>query len=67
MPGLGHFYLGRFGRALIWFGGALLIGAIVDRANVDVWVIWAMVAAVAVFAALDAAVLVHTESRTRRG
>jgi hypothetical protein len=66
MPGLGHFYLGRFGRALIWFGGALLVGGIVDQQAADLWAVWAMVAAVAVFAAIDAGVLVHLEGRRRR-
>lgn|GEM_PF-503409 len=31
IPGLGHLYIGRFGRALIWFIGGLLIGIILDQ------------------------------------
>lgn len=31
IPGLGHVYIGRFGRALIWFVGALAIGLILDQ------------------------------------
>ena len=31
IPGLGHVYIGRFGRALIWFIGALAIGLILDQ------------------------------------
>lgn len=31
IPGLGHLYIGRFGRALIWFIGGLVIGIILDR------------------------------------
>lgn len=31
IPGLGHVYIGRFGRALIWFIGALAIGIILDQ------------------------------------
>lgn len=30
IPGLGHVYIGRLGRALIWFAGALAIGIILD-------------------------------------
>ena len=31
IPGLGHLYIGRFGRALIWFLGGLAIGLILDQ------------------------------------
>ena len=31
IAGLGHVYIGRFGRALIWFIGALVIGVILDQ------------------------------------
>lgn len=31
IPGLGHVYIGRFGRALIWFAGAIGIGVILDQ------------------------------------
>ena len=31
IPGLGHVYIGRFARALIWFIGALGIGLILDQ------------------------------------
>lgn len=31
IPGLGHVYIGRFARALIWFIGALGIGIILDQ------------------------------------
>lgn len=31
IPGLGHVYIGRLGRALIWFLGALAIGIILDQ------------------------------------
>jgi len=66
MPGLGHVYIGRFLRALIWFAGALVIGAIVDRQGVSSGVFWGMVAALAVFAATDAAMLVRSEPRQGR-
>jgi hypothetical protein len=66
MPGLGHVYIGRFLRALIWFAGALVIGAIVDRQGVSSAVFWGMVAALAVCAATDAAVLVRSEPRQGR-
>ena len=31
IPGLGHLYIGRYGRALIWFIGGLAIGIILDQ------------------------------------
>lgn len=31
IPGLGHVYIGRFGRAIIWFAGAIGIGVILDQ------------------------------------
>ena len=31
IPGLGHVYIGRYGRALIWFLGSLAIGIILDQ------------------------------------
>jgi hypothetical protein len=31
IPGLGHLYAGRYGRALIWFVGALAIGLILNQ------------------------------------
>jgi len=31
IPGLGHLYIGRFGRALIWFIGGIAIGIILDQ------------------------------------
>ncbi len=31
IPGLGHVYIGRLGRALIWFLGGLAIGIILDQ------------------------------------
>ena len=31
IPGLGHLYAGRYGRALIWFAGALAIGIILNQ------------------------------------
>lgn len=66
MPGLGHVYIGRFLRALIWFAGALVIGAIVDRQGVSSSVFWGMVAALAVCAAVDAAILMRSEPRQGR-
>lgn len=31
IPGLGHLYAGRYGRALIWFIGALAVGLILNQ------------------------------------
>ncbi|MCU0308315.1 MAG: hypothetical protein MUE51_11225 [Thermoleophilia bacterium] len=62
MPGLGHVYIGRFGRALIWFGGALLIFAILSSEDTATWVSLVMLSVLAVFAAFDAGVLIRAAS-----
>jgi len=66
LPGLGHVYIGRFGRALIWFGGALLVGGIVNQEEAELWIGVVTLAAVAIFAALDAGMIVHADGRHRR-
>jgi hypothetical protein len=66
LPGLGHVYLGRFGRALIWFGGALLVGGIANQEEAELWIGVALLAAVAVCSAFDAGMIVHADGRTRR-
>lgn len=54
MPGLGHVYAGRFARSLIWFAGALIIASILRGGTAAAWIPAAMLAAVGVFAAGDA-------------
>ncbi len=54
LPGLGHLYIGRYGRALIWFGGAIAVGLILNQVPVLPTGAWVLVTVLAVFAAIDA-------------
>ena len=51
LPGLGHAYMNRLGRALIWFGTTLALS---------------MGLAIAAFAALDVVLVSRSETRSRR-
>jgi len=66
LPGLGHAYLNRLGRALIWFGGTIVIALVLGQGSENTTLALSMGAAIAVFAALDAVILMRTESRSRR-
>lgn len=66
LPGLGHAYLNRLGRALIWFGGTIVIALVLGQGSDNTTLALSMGAAIAVFAALDAVILMKTESRSRR-
>lgn len=66
LPGLGHAYANRLGRALIWFGGTVLIAVVIGQGSDDTTLALSMGLAIAVFAALDIAILTRSESRTRR-
>jgi hypothetical protein len=66
MPGLGHVYIGRVARALIWFVGLLIILGILNQQSVDPAASWAMYGVVVVVAAADAVVLARTDDKSRR-
>jgi hypothetical protein len=66
IPGIGHVFMGRFGRALIWLGGALAIGLIFREAPEQRELLYAMQGALAVFAAIDISLLIRSEGRTGR-
>ena len=59
IPGLGHVYLGRFGRGLIWFLGLIALAQIAGSDSADPWVAPLIGAALALFSAVDAAVVAH--------
>lgn len=54
IPGLGHVYTGRLGRALIWFAGALVIGVILDSQAATSKTSLVVLTILGVAAALDA-------------
>lgn len=66
LPGLGHAYMNRLGRALIWFGGTILIAIVIGQGGDDTALALSLGLAIAVFAALDIAILTRVEARPRR-
>jgi hypothetical protein len=66
LPGLGHVYLGKFPRALIWFAGSLVIAGILRQGALDDWVPFVMLLAVGVFAAVDGWIVLRPDS-ARKG
>lgn len=67
VPGLGHAYLRRFGRALIWLAGLVAIAAVIGGRTVDAWIPVTLGAVLSVFAAADAVLIVRADSKTRAG
>jgi hypothetical protein len=66
LPGLGHVYMGRFARALIWLAGTLAIAVIIrEESDLDTQLL-ALQAAVNVFAAIDICLLIKTEGPAPR-
>ena len=59
LPGLGHVYMGRFARALIWLGGTLAIAVILGSDELRMEAL-ALQGAVAVFAAVDICMLIRS-------
>jgi hypothetical protein len=66
VPGLGHAYMGRLGRALIWFGGTIVIAIVVGRGSDNTALALGMGLAISVFSAVDIALLTRAESRSGR-
>lgn len=57
IPGLGHVYIGRFGRAIIWFAGAIGIGVILDQQASITPAALIVLTVLGVLAAVDALVM----------
>ncbi len=68
LPGLGHAYAWRLPRALIWFGGTILIALVVGGGDEDNTALaMSMGATIAVLAALDVVMVMLLEGRSPRG
>lgn len=68
LPGLGHAYAYRLPRALIWFGGTIVIALVLGGgASDDTAVAFSMGVAIAVLAAIDVALVMWLEGRSARG
>ncbi len=59
IPGLGHLYIGRYGRALIWFIGSLAIGVILDQQGSLTPGTLIVLSVLGVFAAVDCLVMLR--------
>jgi len=63
LPGLGQLYLGRAGRAAIWFGGLMVIYLIAGSRDADRWIAPVLATALGVLAAADAVVIGRSSGR----
>lgn len=63
IPGLGHVYVGRFARGLIWFIGLILVAQIAGAERAAGWIAPVVGAALAVFSAVDAVVVAKNVAR----
>jgi hypothetical protein len=66
LPGLGHAYAFRLPRALIWFGGTILIGLVIGSGEDNTALAIAMGVTIAVLAAIDIAMVMWLEGRSTR-
>jgi hypothetical protein len=66
LPGLGHAYAYRLPRALIWFGGTIVIGLVIGGSDSTALAV-SMGVVIAVLAALDVALVMWLEGRSARG
>ena len=61
VAGLGHIYVGRLPRALIWFGGIIVVALIAQSGDASMVQSAALGAALQVAAATDVAILLRFE------
>lgn len=66
LPGLGHVYMGKLGRGLIWLVGTLAVGFILGGQSGDTALALSLLSALSAFAALDIAMLIRLESAQPR-
>lgn len=67
LPGLGHAYMGKLGRGLIWAAGVVVLGLVLEGGATEPpsWARLALPSALAVCAAVDIAALMRTEGTAR--
>jgi hypothetical protein len=63
LPGLGHVYMDRLGRGLIWFAGAIALLVVLNQGQDDRALALAMAGAIGVLAAIDAILLARLPER----
>lgn len=64
LPGLGHAYAYRLPRALIWFGGTIVIGLVIGGGGDHTGLAIVMGIAIATLAAVDIALVMWLEGRS---
>ncbi len=65
IPGVGHLYIGRYLRGLVWFVGAVAIGVILNQQAVVTPTALALIVLVSVLASIDAWVLMKRDPASR--
>ncbi|MBJ7455257.1 MAG: hypothetical protein JHC74_04275 [Thermoleophilia bacterium] len=63
LPGLGHAYSLHLPRALVWFGGTILVGLVLNGGEENTALALWMAGALAVLAALDVVLAMWLDSR----
>jgi hypothetical protein len=65
LPGLGHAYALRLTRALVWFAGTVAVFVVLSQGDEDTGLAMAMGIALSVLAALDIALVMWLDGRSR--
>jgi hypothetical protein len=64
LPGLGHAYALHLPRALVWFGGTIVVGIVLSRGQENPALAFGMAGALAVLAAADALLAMWLDGRS---
>ena len=65
LPGLGHAYALRLTRALVWFLGTIVVGIVLGQGEDDTALAIGMGFTIAVLSALDIALVMWLDKRSR--
>jgi hypothetical protein len=65
LPGLGHAYALRLTRALVWFAGVIAVGLVLGQGEENTALAVVMGSVIAVLAALDIALVMWLDGRSR--
>ena len=65
LPGLGHAYSLRLPRALVWFAGTIVVGIVLGQGEENTGLAIGMGLVIAVLAALDIALVMWLDRRSR--
>ena len=64
LPGLGHAYALHLPRALVWFGGTIVVGIVLSEGNENTPLALGMASALAVLAAADVLLAMWLDGRS---